>query len=100
MQTLAIVFFIVAVLSLALALLGAVFELFPFLGDEWPFKLLGLGVVSLLFGISFCLPPYFKDQHRLMEQCMQDHKEYECAGILRTDTRPSTIVVPVEIPTR
>jgi hypothetical protein len=100
METLAVVLLIVAVFSLVVGVLGMVFDWLPSLGDEWPFKLLGICFVSFVLGLCCMLPPYFKDQHRLMEQCMQDLKEYECAAMLKPDARSSKPVVPVERPTR
>lgn len=55
-----------------------------------------LGILAL---ITAGLIAMSQKDDRLMKQCMQDHKEYECQAMLK---HPGSItaVVPVFVPTR
>lgn len=35
---------------------------------------------------------------RFMQQCMEDHKEYECTYLWRSSDRPGPDVIPIPIP--
>lgn len=56
--------------------------------------LLGLLLAGAIAGFVFSL----QNDSRLMDACMQDHKEYECVSMLRS--RGGTTVMPMIIPVR
>lgn len=62
------------------------------------FGALLLFVVVLMLGLIFGLGLSLKDRRdAFMEQCQEDHKEYECTAMWRAGSRSSSTVVPMPI---
>lgn len=55
--------------------------------DDWPLQALAVCVISLLLGIASAFVLTLQSQSVLMEQCLQDHKEYECVALLSRGSR-------------
>lgn len=55
-------------------------------------------IIGLVLLLVLGLIAWNREYDRLMAQCLQDHKEYECRSIL--DGSGSTTLVPVVIPVR
>ena len=59
--------------------------------------LLVAGIVVLLLSLPFAIKEDAERQRRFMEQCMQDHKEYECVALWR-EGEPDTVPVLIPMP--
>lgn len=66
---------------------------------DWWDTLICAIVLGLLTLIIVGLIAVSREDDRLMKQCMQDHKEYECRDMLK-DRSSTTAIVPVFVPTR
>lgn len=60
---------------------------------------LGLAILALLFGIVIVLPAGIankaKQHETFMQQCQQDHKEYECTAMWRAGDTSFPVVIPM-----
>jgi len=72
-----------------------------FIEIEWAIVLAVVAIiVALLIGLfkhEFAEEQRFD---RLMAECLQDHKEYECEAILRTGNTSTLVPMPIIIPSR
>lgn len=58
-------------------------------------------ILTIVFGIGIGIHVEIQQKRAFMQQCMEDHKEYECTAMWRAgETKTTTVPVPIIIPTR
>lgn len=87
-------------LFLSLAALAFIFTFIAMIAelgsDELPLISAFLAIVFLVTALVFMFRSDAAKEQRIMDQCMQDHKEYECVAMLKSNEE--VVPVPVVIP--
>ncbi len=65
--------------------------------DEMGLGVLAAGVVLLVALIGVGLNEQDKREAALMASCLRDHKDYECASMLKHPDPPMVITMPVVV---
>jgi len=92
MEMLLGIWIVLSAISLLVGLFGMTFDTF----GEWPMAFMGGFILFSVLAIATGVPLALKEDQRLLDECMKDHKEYECVSMLNGhDAHIAPIIIPV-----